>query len=299
MSSGDGPVLVTGTSSGSGRAITELLSARGRQVIATARKPSDLEALSRLPGVTALPLDVTRDQDVKSMTAWLRESGRGLHGLVNNAGIAGFGALVETPVEELQRVLDVNLYGVHRMACACFPFLKASRGRVVNISSTAGFGIVSFRAGYGISKHALEAYSDMLRVELAKFGIGVSTIEPSGFLSEFGTKVIALRGNELEELLRRSEFREELEPIFRGLTEEVTDAAEARELDPRPVAEAVWDALYSETPKPRYMVVIQGGQTQANAVYDRFLTRLRQVNEKQRYSLTGDQLASRLKELIA
>ena len=79
----------------------------------------------------------------------------------------------------------------------------------------------------------------------------------------------------------------------------MTDAAEARELDPRPVAEAVCDALYSDTPKPRYMVVIQGGQAQANAVYDRLLTRLRQINEKQRYSLTGDQLASRLKELIA
>ncbi len=293
-----GPVLVTGTSSGIGRAITELLSSQGREVIATARRRSDLEALARLNGVTPLRMDVTEDDEVEKVAKWIRDSGKGLYGLVNNSGVAGFGALVETSVEELQRVLNVNLYGVHRMIRACFPFLKASRGRIVNMSSVSGIGYVPFFAGYVLSKHALEAYSDMLRDEVSAFGVHVSTIEPGNFRSEISSNFLALKGPEFREMVRRSAFSKELQAMFAFASGDSSDPHRARYLEPRPVAEAVSDALFSATPKARYLVADHQGQDQANRIYDRVLTKLSQLNEKHPYTLTGEELAKRLRKLV-
>lgn len=298
MTEPTGPVLVTGASSGIGRSIAELLSSQGHEVIATARKRPDLEALARLQGVTPLRLDVTEDEEVEKVAKWVRDTGKGLHGLVNNSGISGFGALVETPVAELQRVLDVNLYGAHRMTRACFPFLKASHGRVVNISSVAGVGIAPFFAGYALSKHALEAYSDILRDELAGLGIRVSTIEPGNFRSEINSNALALKGPEFKAMVRRSEFPQQLQGMLDYASGVPPDPHRTRFLDPRPVAEAVADALYSATPKARYLVADREGQEQVNWIYEDVLTLLSQLNERHPYSLTSEELAARLKKIV-
>ncbi len=133
----------------------EHLSAGGHTVLAGARKQADLAALQRLPRVTPIRLDVTRSEDVAMVAATLRDSGKGLYGLVNSAGIASLSPLLETSVEELHRVQAVNLDGVHRMVCATFPFLRESKGRIVNISSIGGILTDTFLGPYGISKHAL------------------------------------------------------------------------------------------------------------------------------------------------
>lgn len=185
------PVLVTGASTGIGRAITEQLSASGSRVLAGARKESDLAALNRLPEVTPVRLDVTRSEDVARVAAQIRDSGHGLYGLVNNAGIASLSPLVETSVEELHRIFAVNLEGMHRMVCALFPFLRESKGRIVNISSVGGILIDTFLGPYGISKHAVEAYTEILREEVAAFGVRVSAVEPGAFQSELVSNATA------------------------------------------------------------------------------------------------------------
>ncbi len=178
-----GPVLVTGASTGIGREIVNLLSTGGHPVLAGARKETELESLGRLPGVTPVRLDVTRAGDVARVADQIRESGRGLHGLVNNAGIGNAGPLVEISVEDLHQSFSVNVDGLHRMVGAMFPFLRESRGRIVNISSINGFLPAAFFGPSVISKFAVEAYTDVLREEVSDLGVRVSSVEPGGFTS--------------------------------------------------------------------------------------------------------------------
>lgn len=152
----DRPVLVTGASTGLGRAICEFLASNGHSVYAGVRKKRDFEELSKLPRVVSLQLDVTKPEEVEGAVKQVNEMKRGLHGLVNCAGVAGIGPLLDTPVEELNRVLGVNLIGVHRMIHAFGPLLVESHGRIVNISSIGGFLVDTWLGPYGTSKHALE-----------------------------------------------------------------------------------------------------------------------------------------------
>lgn len=289
-------VLVTGASSGIGRAITEKLSARGSLVFAGARKASDLDDLKRLSNVIPLQLDVSTSEDVAGAAAAVKASGGGLYGLVNNAGIGTIGPLAEIPLEELHRVLGVNLDGPHRMVGAMYPFLRESRGRIVNISSIAGFLIEPFLGPYNISKHAIEAYSDILREEVAPLGIQVSTIEPGNFRSQIFAKSMAAIPAEwrAEWENPHSAYRQQMLELVNYLTApDVLDRS--THPAPIPVAEAVVHALFSEDPKPRYVV---GTSAEGDHVIDRILAVLRQVNEGQAYPRSAAELAARLEKAL-
>ena len=236
-----GPILVTGTSSGIGREITEFLSSKGHTVYATARKETDFRALERLPQVIPFKLDVTSPRSIQEAVARVRQEGRGLYALVNNAGVASFGPLVEVPMEEVERVLDVNLLGPYRMTSACFPFLVASRGRVVNISSVEGFVTEPLSGGYGISKHALEAYTDVLRDEVAQFGIKVSAIEPGGFQTKLASNLADLKGPGFLQSFQHSPYREMIEQAVGPEMEAEGGLKLTNRPHPRPVAEAVYE----------------------------------------------------------
>lgn len=278
------PVLVTGCSTGIGRATVKLLSAKGRPVYAGARKDQDLAALGELPHVTPLRLDVTDLADVQGVVHRVEREGKGLHGLVNNAGVVGYGPLVETSVEELERVYEVNLYGVHRMTQALLPFLIESKGRIVNLSSIAGVLTPKFMASYNISKHALEAYSDNLREELAQFGVSVSAIEPGTFESLITASSFPFLLS--PEQVARSRFREELVAYYQML--EVPDEKFGTKYPPPTrVAEAIFDALFSETPKPRYLV---GSREETKDVVRKVLSTLSQVNQNHEHSLSREEL---------
>lgn len=296
MIEGPGPVLVTGTSSGIGRAITELLSSNGRIVYATARKDADLAALARLPNVTPIRVDVTHDEDVQKAVEGIREVGTGLYGLVNNAGISGFGPLLDNSVRAMLRVLDVNLFGMHRMVRACFPFLRESHGRVVNISSIAGILTGGFLGTYVISKHAVESYSDTLREELSPFGIHVSLIEPGDFRSNIVINAFARRGPE-EAAARWSNslYREAVLPALAEMTKSPEHLARLDYPEPRPVAEAVSDALFSQEPKPRYLVA---NQDETSEVVTKVLNLLSQLNQRHDHSLTKAELTERLESIL-
>jgi len=295
MTEGSGPVLVTGASSGIGRAITEFLSENQHPVLAAARKEVDLAALARLPGVRPIPLDVTRDDDVRAAVGSIEEQGRGLYGLVNNAGIAEIGPLLDTSVEEMEHILGVNLAGMHRMVRSCFPLLARSRGRIVNIGSINGIIPEMFFGPYCISKFAVEAYSDVLREELSGLGIHVSLVEPGGFRSNITTNLVGRKGGSLEAQFASSPYREALRKMLAQMSETPGELDRSRYPVPRPVAQAVSHALFSETPKARYLVA---SREEVDATIAQVLTLLRQLNQQHEHTLPADQLAERLRSVV-
>lgn len=287
-----GPVVVTGASSGIGRSIAERLSELGVTVFATARREPDLESLSKLSGVTPVRLDVTREDEIRQVLPVVESRGKGLYGLVNNAGIADLTPTIDTSTEELAQVLNVNLYGVHRMVRACFPLLRESRGRIVNISSINGVAAEKFAAAYSASKFALEAYSEVLREELSGLGIGVSVVEPGGFHSEIMSKSMARRTTGLEAAYADSPNRDD----FLKMMSEFIGTPEAlnrtKYPDPRPVAEAVVSALLSPSPKPRYLV---GNTEEMDWTISSVLRLLVQLSGPEGRGLTRDELLDRVR----
>jgi NAD(P)-dependent dehydrogenase (short-subunit alcohol dehydrogenase family) len=204
-----GGAVVTGASSGIGAAIAHELAARGFTVFGTIRRPEDAAALVAA-GVTPIPMDVTGASGIAAARGAVERAlgGRPLIGLVNNAGVPAAGPLELVPLEELRRVLEVNLVGVVAVIQAFLPLVKAARGRIVNISSLAGRAALPFLGPYAASKFGLEAVSDSLRRELAPFGVDVIVIEPGNIQSKIWDKVEAMdlgryRGTPYELVLER------------------------------------------------------------------------------------------------
>src|SRR6187551_722788 len=159
-------VLVTGASTGIGRNLTEHLAAAGYFVYAGARKDADLAALNAIKNVQAIRLDVTRQQDIEAAVATITKAGRGLYGLVNNAGVASVGPLATMSMEEIDLTMQVNVYGPVRMSRAFLPLLLASKGRNTTIGSISGILAAKDLNAYAMSKHAVEAFTDSLAAEL-------------------------------------------------------------------------------------------------------------------------------------
>ena len=184
-------VLVTGASSGIGRKITERLASRGFFVYAGARAQQDLDALNAIANVQAIRLDVTVASDVAAAVATVTKAGRGLYGVVNNAGVVVVSPLIELEEKDLDFIFGVNVYGPYRITKAFAPLLLEAKGRVVNISSLNGIVASPMIGAYSMSKHAIEAYGDGLAAELARFGVRVSLIEPGNYGTEIGRNMIA------------------------------------------------------------------------------------------------------------
>jgi NAD(P)-dependent dehydrogenase (short-subunit alcohol dehydrogenase family) len=176
-------VLVTGASSGIGLRMTEVLSANGFLVYAGARSAADLQRLDAMENVKSVRLDVTVQGEIDAAVELIRAEGRGLYGLVNNAGVAVVGPLIEMPEEDMVFQLDVNLLGPYRVTKAFAPFLIESQGRVMNTSSLSGIVSGGFLGAYSMSKHGVEAYTDALAAEMAGFGVAVGAVEPGNYRS--------------------------------------------------------------------------------------------------------------------
>jgi NAD(P)-dependent dehydrogenase (short-subunit alcohol dehydrogenase family) len=192
-------VVITGVSSGIGRATTAELIEHGYQVFGSVRKEKDAaEAQARFgPAFTPLIFDVTDEAAVKAAAEKTSAllSGRRLAGLVNNAGIGGGGGpLLYQPMDEFRRSFEVNVFGVFAVTQAFLPLLMGGPspseqpGRIINLSSVGGKIAFPFLGAYAGSKHALEAMSDALRRELMLFGIDVIVIEPGSVSTDIWDK---------------------------------------------------------------------------------------------------------------
>src|SRR5436190_10713868 len=180
--------LVTGASSGIGKAASLALAQAGFEVIGTSRHTSQVTPRD---GVTFLDLDVTSDESVTTAVKQvIAHSGR-IDVLVNNAGIGSAGAAEEFSMAQDQRVFDVNFFGLVRMTKAVLPHMRAQgRGRIINISSVAGFAPQPFMAVYVASKHAVEGYSESLDHEVREHGVRVLLVEPFNTGTRFDANVV-------------------------------------------------------------------------------------------------------------
>ncbi len=275
-------VLVTGASSGIGLRITEVLSANGYVVYAGARKEADLERLEAMDNVESIRLDVTVPAEIDAAVALVEKQGRGLYGLVNNAGVVLMGPLIEVPVEELEWVFEVNVYGPYRVTRAFAPLIIESQGRVVNISSITGFVAGGLQGHYSMSKHALEAYTDSLAAEMKRFGVHVSAIEPGSFASNAGKKAV--------ERLERQAYWDENTAYKKELAFMKSAVANKQGgKDPVDVANAVMDALSSPSPKRRYLVA---DAPATHMTISAALERILQLNQDQPHSKSREQLGA-------
>ena len=280
-------VLVTGASSGIGLKITEVLAAKGYFVYAGARKDRDLAALNEIDNVEAVRLDVTVQKDIDAAVARITEAGRGLHGVVNNAGVGVFSPMNETPEEDIDFVFDVNIYGPYRINKAFMPLLVASNGRTTIIGSISGFVSGAQSGTYSMSKFAVEAYTDALAEEMAESGVQVSVIEPGAFKSKIREKIVLHRlGKQKDEL--SSEEKEQLDR---------TMARNDSLKEPDAVAEATLHALFAEKPRRHYMVVPD--QEQADITVRTALSRAVQLNANQPYSYTLEEMTKMLTDEMA
>lgn len=263
-------VLVTGASSGIGRKITERLAAGGYFVYAGARKEADLRELDAIENVDSIRLDVTRPEEIAAAVETVRKAGRGLHGLVNNAGVAVMGPITESKEEDLRFVMDVNVFGPYRVTQAFAPLILESGGRITTISSIAGILTRPPLGAYSMSKHAVEAFGDALAAELEPKGVKVSLIEPGNYRSEISRNAA----------------------VRMGLPPDSPMADRSRFKEPDEVAEAVMHALFDANPKRRYMVVPDGRE--AELTITTAIEELVQLNERQPYSYDRDALVRML-----
>ncbi len=175
-------VLVTGASSGFGKAICGALAADGHRVFGTIRAPRP----GPPPTFATIELDVTRDDSVATGVANVMQAAGRIDAVVNNAGMGIAGAIEDTTVEEARLQFETNFFGTHRVCRAVLPQLRAQRsGHIINMSSLAGHVPLPFQGFYSATKFAIEAYSESLRMELRPFGISVSMIEPGDFATGF------------------------------------------------------------------------------------------------------------------
>jgi NAD(P)-dependent dehydrogenase (short-subunit alcohol dehydrogenase family) len=241
-------VLVTGASTGIGEATARRLGQAGWDVFAAARTDADLERLGG-EGFTPVKLDVTDPDTIAAARDELDE--RGLHGLVNNAGIGISGPIEFVPLDELRRQLEVNVVGQVAVTQAFLPNIREAKGRIVNVSSIGGRMALPLAGPYAASKHALEGVSDSLRRELRPWGISVSIIEPGAVVTPIWDKARATADDVEAQMGERAQARYgKLAQTMRAEMEKIPE----RGVEPDEVAKAIEEALTAPRPKVRYVV---------------------------------------------
>ncbi len=246
-------VLVTGASTGIGESCALHLRERGFHVFGGVRKVEDGERLcAHAPeDITAVTLDVTRGADIAAAVVSVGEAvgEAGLKGLVNNAGVAVGGAIEYLPVDDLRRQLEVNVTAQVAVTQAFLPLLRKATGRIVNVGSTSGFFAAPLMGPYAASKHAMEAITDSLRLELRPWGMHVAIVQP-------GMIVTPIWGKAKEDTVAsRAAIPEEGHARYGALIarmQELVDEAPDKGSPPIVVARAVAHALTARRPRTRY-----------------------------------------------
>jgi NAD(P)-dependent dehydrogenase (short-subunit alcohol dehydrogenase family) len=246
--------LVTGASSGIGRATALLLDRNGFQVFAGVRSSEQGEALRQQASERLLPilLDVTDQHSIEAAARSVADElgDRALAGLVNNAGIDIAGPLETSAVAEVRLQFEVNVIGLLAVSQAFLPLLRQSRGRIVNIGSVLGRLAIPFMGAYSASKFALEGLTDAFRIELRPWGIRVSLIEPGPVATPLWSKTHLLAG--------MNEGRVDTAGKLYATANAAANAAFTKfgetGISPDRVAAKIFEALTAPNPKPRYLV---------------------------------------------
>jgi NAD(P)-dependent dehydrogenase (short-subunit alcohol dehydrogenase family) len=262
-------VLITGASTGIGRATALRMDAEGWRVFASVRREEDAASLRGAASERLVPLmlDVTEADQIAAVAEQIGEAvgGAGLDGLVNNAGMAVMSPLETIPLDDLRKQLEVNLVSQVAVTQAMLPLVRTARGRVVFLSSIGGRMAMPFGAPYHASKYGIEAVVDCLRQELRPWKIDVVAIEPGSIdtpIWERGEGVadeLAARAPAAQEEL----YGEKIESFRRAVRRTA-----ARGIPPQKVANAVQHALTAHRPRTRYLV---GADARGQALLSRIL----------------------------
>ena len=239
--------FVTGASSGMGKEIAKRLIADGFQVYVAARNVDGMADLVKL-GARALQMDISKDDDIKAATDRILSEAGGVDVLVNNAGFGLYGPVEDVTIDEARYQFEVNVFGAARVTQLRLLAMRARRaGTIVNITSMGGKIYTLLGAWYHATKHALEGWSDCLRLELAPFGIRVVVVEPGLIETGFGDVVA-------DGLLARS-GKGAYATLTQAVAKSTQDAyGHGRGTAPSVVAAVVGNAVKASKPRTRYVV---------------------------------------------
>lgn len=244
-------VLITGTSSGIGRATALRLARRGMRVYATARKVDSIADL-REAGCHTLPLDVTDEASMRACVEQIEAEHGQVDVLINNAGYGEYGTIEEVDLDRVRAQFETNVFGPVRLIQLVLPAMRAARrGRIINISSMGGRLVFPVGGYYHATKYAIEAISDALRFETAPFGIKVSLIEPGLIRTGFGNVAAGT-------LAATADPSGPYAALAKAANEQMANAYRSRLLSaaPEAVARAVEHAATSRRPRIRYVVTL-------------------------------------------
>ena len=267
-------ILITGASSGMGHATAKMLAERGHTVYGGARRIDRMDDLKEL-GVIPVSMDVTKPEDNQYVVDQIiKEQGR-IDVLINNAGFGLYGPVEEVSMEDAKYQFEVNMFGLAQLTQLVIPHMrKQQSGRIISTSSMGGKIYTPLGAWYHATKHALEGWSDCLRIELAPFNIQVVLIEPGGVQTEFGDVV----GKQLTKLYDESAYQEQMDPFIKMMK----DMEERSPFGTKPevLAREFTKAVESPRPKTRY---VKGAMAKpllfvrkwfGDRMYDRLVTRM-------------------------
>lgn len=246
-------ILVTGASTGIGRACALHLANAGHRVFAGVRSEADVQGLRNAGSDLLKPvhLDVTRADHLDKLVQRIASDADCLFGLVNNAGVARGGPVEYLPIDEWRDQLEVNVVGQIAVTKAMLPLIRRGRGRIVFMGSISGKVATMMMAPYAASKFAIEAIGESLRAELRPFGIGVSVIEPGAVKTEIWAK-----GRETADRIEQDMPREakDLYASHMAAIRKGIELQDRHGIGPEKVARVVERALFASRPKARYLV---------------------------------------------
>ena len=232
-------VLVTGASSGIGKAIAEFLQSKNYKVFGTSRNPSGRESAFPL-----VALDVTKPETIEAAVAEVIASAGKIDVLVNNAGVGITGPIEETPDEEIKKAFDTNYFGPINVIKAVLPEMRKNNGGlIINITSIAGYMGLPYRGIYSASKGALELTTEAFRMELKDFNIKMTNVAPG----DFATNIAA--GRYHAPVVKGSPYEKPYGNTLKLMNQHVDEGK-----DPRMMAEAIWKIITDKDPKTHYKV---------------------------------------------
>jgi short-subunit dehydrogenase len=242
------PILITGCSTGIGRASADLLVKAGYTVYATARREETLAELAAA-GARTIRLDVTDEESMRAAVATVAQAHGSVGTLINNAGYGEYGTIEETDLDAVRRMFETNVFGLARLTQLCLPGMReAGGGLILNVGSMGGR--IAFPVGgyYHATKYAVEGLTDALRNEVREFGIAVSLIEPGPIRTNF------------EESINSSAAVDNPNSPYAALVTKVQAvnadayASKVMSVGPEAVARTLLKAVEAESPKSRYLV---------------------------------------------
>lgn len=240
-------ILLTGASSGIGYDAAEALAKQGHKVYAAARRVERMEPL-REWGIVPIQMDVTDEASMRQGVQTLLDREGRIDVLINNAGYGFFGAVENVPMDDARNQLEVNIFGLARLCQLVLPTMrKQHSGRIVNIASVAGKSVIYYGGWYHVSKYAVEALSDALRIEVQPFGIDVVIVEPGAIKTNWG--IIA--ADHLAETSKDTAYADTgamMAQNLRGMYES------SRISDPSVVRKAICHAVNARRPRTRYRI---------------------------------------------